>query len=249
MARSTPLTRNMPFSSIVYGWLPGVDAELAFPVDTGTVVSKSNGDILSNLKGALMLEGDVRNGEWGFYGDLDWVKFSNEDGRFRSIGGENVGGSATLDTSWGLKGGMVTLAGLYTFNNGPSGYTDLVFGGRYLWMKGNLKWNFTLTGNGGNVNIADEGHVSANGHYSDAIIGIRGRWSSGTTGWYVPYYADVGAGDSDLTSMLDLGVGYAFDWGDFAFDWRWVHYDEGDNSTLVQKVDLTGPSLSLTWHF
>jgi len=34
----------------IYGWLPGIDAQLGVPVDTGgTAVSKSNNDILDNL--------------------------------------------------------------------------------------------------------------------------------------------------------------------------------------------------------
>ena len=235
-------------SFTIYGWIPGIDAQLAVPVDTGTAVSKSNGDILNNLSGALMLSGDIRNGDWGFYGDVDWVNFSNEKGRFRSIGGENIGGTATLNTSWDFKGGLATLAGIYSLMHGPSGYTDLVFGGRYLWVKTNLDWDFSLNGNGGGVNIANSGHVASNTHSSNAIIGLRGRWQSGNTGWYVPYYLDVGAGDSDVTSIIDAGVGYAFDWADLAFDWRWVHYDQG-NDSMVQKFDLSGPSISLTWHF
>jgi hypothetical protein len=235
-------------SLTIYGWLPGIDAELAVPVDTGTAVSKSSSSILDNLSGALMFSGDIRKGDWGFYGDVDWVKFTNEDGRFRSIGGANIGGTATLNTSWDFKGGLATLAGLYSFYHGPNGYADFIFGGRYLWVKTNVKWDFTLTGNGGNVNIANSGHVSDNTHFSNGIIGLRGRWQSESSGWYVPYYADIGTGDSDVTSILDAGVGYAFGWGDLGFDWRWVHYDQGDNET-VRNVDLSGPSISLTWYF
>ncbi len=233
----------------IYGWLPGIEAQLGVPVDTGgTAVSKSNNNILDNLKGALMITGDFRSGEWGFFYDADWVKFENQKGRFRSLGGATVGGSATLDTEWNFKGGMVTLAGLYNLSHGPSGYADVVFGGRYLWTKTNVKWDFTLNGNGGNIGIADQGKVSNNSHLSNVIVGLRGRWQSTDSGWYIPYYADIGTGDSDLTSILEGGVGYAFDWGDLALDWRWVHYDQGGNE-LLDKIDLSGPSLSLTWHF
>jgi hypothetical protein len=233
-------------SFTIYGWLPGIDAELGVPVDTGTAVSKSNTDILDNLRGALMLSFDTHSGDWGFYADGDWVKFSNQDGKFRSIGGDHV--NASLDTRWDFKGGLITLAGLYTLMQSPSGYTDLVFGGRYFWVKTNVKWDFTLTGSGGNLDIANSGKVASNSHFSNAIIGLRGRWQNGRTGWYVPYYADIGTGDSDVTSTLQVGVGYAWDWGDLGLDWRWVHYDQGD-SEMVRKVDLSGPSLGLTWHF
>ena len=143
-------------SFTIYGWLPGVDAELGVPVDTGTAVSKSNTDILDNLRGALMLSFDTHNGDWGFYGDGDWVKFSNQEGTFRSIGGQHV--DAALNTRWDFKGGLITLAGLYTLTHSPSGYTDLVFGGRYFWVKTNVKWDFTLSGGGGNLDIANSGN-------------------------------------------------------------------------------------------
>jgi hypothetical protein len=32
--------------------------------------------------------------------------------------------------------------------------------------------------------------------------------------WYLPYYADIGTGDSDLTWQLFGGIGYMFNWGD-----------------------------------
>ena len=82
-----PWDGNWHSSLTIYGWLPGIDADIAVPVDTGTAVSKSSSDILDNLSGALMFSGDIRKGDWGFFGDVDWVKFTNQDGRFRSIGG------------------------------------------------------------------------------------------------------------------------------------------------------------------
>jgi hypothetical protein len=234
-------------SFTIYGWLPGADIDIGIPVDNGgTAVSKSDSNILDNLRGAVMLSFDMHSGDWGFYADADWVKFSNEDGKFRSIGGANA--NASLNTRWDLKAGFVTLAGLYTLTQSQSGYTDFLFGGRYLWTKTNVKWDFTLNGSGGNLDIANSGKVSSNSHVSNAIIGLRGRWQGGRTGWYVPYYADIGTGDSDVTSVVQVGVGYAWDWGDIGLDWRWAHYDQGDNERL-QTLDLSGPLLGLTWHF
>lgn len=41
----------------------------------------------------------------------------------------------------------------------------------------------------------------------DAIVGVRGSYRFGDTGrWRVPYYADVGAGDSDLTWQAMTGL-------------------------------------------
>jgi hypothetical protein len=235
-----------------YGWLPGVTAETRYQLpDNGPTVSqKSDGNILDHLSGAFMLDGTVRKGNWGFYGDVDWVKFTNEDGHFTTIGGDRIGANADLNTRWGIKGGMVNLSGLYTMAHGQQGYIDLLFGARYLWLKGNLSWNFSLAGNRGRVDIDDSGKLSNQTHVTDAVIGVRGRWSPfEDPRWFFPYYLDIGAGDSDNTYQIMAGVAYGFDWGDIALNYRDVEYKEGSSNTFVKKVELSGPALSITWHF
>jgi hypothetical protein len=235
-----------------YGWLPGISAQTRYqlPNGGGTVEQKSDNNIFDYLSGAFMLDGTVRKGNWGFYGDLDWVKFSNESGRFTDIGGQRIGANANLDTRWGTKGGMVTLAGLYTLAHGQQGFIDLLFGGRYLWIKGNLNWNFSLTGNAGRVNIEDSGHLNNQTHVTDAVIGVRGRWSPfAGSNWFFPYYLDIGAGDSDNTYQAMVGVAYGFHWGDIALNYRDVEYKESSSNKFLKKLELSGPALSVTWHF
>jgi len=229
-----------------YGWLPGVTAKMRFQTPAGDAQSDTDSNILSNLSGALMLSGDARKGDWGFYGDVDWVKFDHEDSRFRSVGGNFIGGDNSLNTDMDLKGGFVTLAGMYSLGHGQDGYADLIFGGRYLWLKGNLGWDFTFTGD--HFGLADSGHVSSQTHVSDALVGIRGRWIPGGGNWYIPYYLDLGDG-SALTSQAALGVGYAFGWGDLAFAWRYVMYQHSESNALLERLTLQGPSIGLTWHF
>jgi hypothetical protein len=235
-----------------YGWLPGISAKTRYqlPNNGGTVEQKTNNDIFDYLSGAFMVDGTVRKGDWGFYGDFDWVKFSDEKGRFTRIGGDRIGADANLDTRWGIKGGMVTLAGLYTMAHGQQGYIDLVFGMRYLWIKGNLDWNFNLTGNGGRPDIQNSGHLNNQTHVTDGIIGIRGRWSPfAGSNWFFPYYVDVGAGSSDNTYQAMIGVAYAFHWGDIALNYRDVEYKQGSSDKFLKQVELSGPALSVAWHF
>ncbi|MHA6203336.1 hypothetical protein ACXU4B_02810 [Dyella soli] len=247
-----PWDGNWHGSITPYGWLPGVTGETRYqlPNSGGEVTTKSDNNVLSNLSGAFMIEGDLRKGQWGMYADIDWVKFSNEDAHFTNIGGDRIGGSAKLDTRWGLKGGMVNFAGLYTLVHGPQGYMDLLFGVRYLWLKGNLSWNFNATGNGGRVDISNSGHLDNQTHVTDAVIGIRGYWAPfKDSHFFFPYYADVGTGDSDNTYQFNVGVAYAFDWGDIALNYRDVEYHEGSNDKFLKKVQLSGPSIAVTWRF
>ena len=235
-----------------YGWLPGVSLDTRIKVpDIGggsdTIQNRSEGNLLDNLSAALMVSGDVRFGDWGLYGDLAAVKFDNQDGRIRAFDGDHI--DSSLSTRWNIKGGVVTLAGLYTLAHGQSSYTDFVFGARYLWIKSNLKWDFNATGGGGILDIADSGKVSTNGHSSDAIIGLRGNWAFGDQrGWYIPYYFDVGTGNAEWTTSANLGIGYLYDWGNIAFVWRDLRYKQS-NDDFLRKFTLDGPSFNIGWQF
>lgn len=242
---------NWHYSLTPYGWLPGISAKLRYQIpNTGTVQNETKNNIFDYLSGAFMLEGDARIGDWGIYGDFDWVNFSGEKGRFSSIGGERIGGNASLNTDWDLKGGMFTLAGLYSLAHGHQGYIDLVFGARYLWIKSNLDWNFTATGNNGNLNIANDGHVSAQSHVTDAVVGVRGIWSPfDQSSWYFPYYFDIGGGSSNNTYQFKGGVAYGFSWGNIALLYREVQYHHTGGEDFLKKIRLSGPAISATWNF
>ena len=66
--------------------------------------------------------------------------------------------------------------------------------------------------------------------------------------WYVPYYLDVGTGDSDLTWQGMVGVGYSFDSVELTGVWRYLDYDLGDN-TPITSIDFNGPALGVTFRF
>jgi hypothetical protein len=235
----------------LYGWLPGISLDSRFQSPQGTVVeNRSDGDIFSKLSGAFMLEATVRHGRWGLYGDVDWVKFDDEKGRVGAIGGQRLGAATRLDTRWNAKGGLVTLAGSFTLGHNSQGYADVLLGARYLWLKGNIGWNFGVTGNGGRLDIADEGHLHRQTHVTDGIIGVRGRWTPfPSKAIFLPYYFDIGAGSSDRTQQYEGGIGYMFHWGDIALIYRDVEYHEHGAGAFLKDVRLSGPSLNLTWAF
>lgn len=234
-----------------YGWLPGISATMRYQLPGGGVAdTKTNNNVFDYLSGALMLEFEARKDDWGVYTDLDWVKFSGEKGRFRSIGGDRIGGDTTLDTRWGLKAGMFNLAALYSIDHGNWGYADVIFGARYLWVKGNLSWDFTATGNGGRLDIADNGKLHNQMHITDAIVGLKGAWTPfEDSHFFFPYYVDVGAGGSDITWQLRVGAAYGFDWGNIALLYRDVQYDASGNDKLIKRLELSGPAISVTWNF
>ena len=239
------------FSLTPYVWLPGISSSTRYEVPfTGTVQNTTNNDIFSYLSGAFMLEGTARKDHWGIYSDVDWVNFSNEEGRFNRIGGARIGGSLNLNTSWDMKGGMFNVAGFYSAAHGNIGFIDVLVGVRYLWLKGNVDWDFTLTGNAGRVNLADSGRLRGQTNLTDGIIGVRGIWTPfANRNVIFPYYVDVGSGGSDTTYQAKLGVGYLFHWGALALVYRDVEYHQSGGDNFLRKVRLSGPSLSATFLF
>ena len=69
----------------------------------------------------------------------------------------------------------------------------------------------------------------------DGIVGVKGRWHFGAEHrWFVPYYVDIGTGDSDFTWQAMAGIGYS-----------WAHWDvwrRGATSTTTWG--RAGPSPS-----
>ena len=64
----------------------------------------------------------------------------------------------------------------------------------------------------------------------------------------MPYYADVGAGDADLTWQAMVGVTYNWNWGGVSLVYRHLSYDM-DGDKLLQDVAVSGPALGLTFRF
>lgn len=65
----------------------------------------------------------------------------------------------------------------------------------------------------------------------DGILGVKGRLALNDR-WFLPFYADVGTGDTDLTWQAFGSVGYEFDWGEVSLTYRHLEYDRGATSSF-----------------
>ena len=64
----------------------------------------------------------------------------------------------------------------------------------------------------------------------------------------MPYYVDVGTGDSDLTWQGIVGIGYAFSWGEVIAAWRYLDYDF-KSGQKIESVNLNGPAIGVAFHW
>ncbi len=59
----------------------------------------------------------------------------------------------------------------------------------------------------------------------------------------MPYYLDVGTGESDLTWQIMGGIGYSYQWGDIVATWRYLDWNNKPDKAL-QGLNLNGPLCS-----
>jgi hypothetical protein len=84
-------------------------------------------------------------------------------------------------------------------------------------------------------------------HCNQGIVGVKGRYAFGDERrWYVPYYADIGTGESKLTWQVAGGLGYAWSWGGVFAMWRYLDYNFKSDKKL-QDINFNGPMLGATF--
>jgi hypothetical protein len=240
------------FQAIVYGYLPDIGGKTTFPEGRngagGVTVDASQ--ILDNLNFAFMGTFEARKGRWGLFTDLLYMDVSADKNGTRdvTVGGGNLPAAVSSNLGLSLKGTVWTLAGDYRAIATPEGNLDVLAGARLLDLKQSL--GFSFTGNVGPIYGPGQTFNSdVDVSYWDAIVGVKGRYAFGAQRqWFVPYYADVGTGDSDLTWQVFGGVGYQFSWGSVLAGWRYLDYDF-KSSSKVQSLNFNGPMIGVAFNW
>jgi len=236
---STGPTADWQFAAMIYGWLPSVSGDLKFgPGDSSGSVDVDASKILDALQMTFMGTFEARKGPWAGFTDVIYLDLAGDKSKSVSV---PEGSTRTLfDADLELTGWVWTLGGAYTVWRDRESHLDLLAGARLLALDTDLK----LTGGG-------PGHrnrkLSDSIDLWDGILGVKGRVALNEH-WFLPYYADVGTGDAELTWQAAAGVGYAFDWGDVSLMYRHLAYDQGGDK-LLQNIAFGGGMLGVTFRF
>jgi hypothetical protein len=231
----------------IYGWFPAIGGTTSFPSGaSGPSFDVSAGDVLDALKMTFMGQAEVRKGRWGAWTDIVYADLggSQSGSRDFTVGGRPVGTSANL--SLDMKSTVWTLAGIYNLTSTPENTTDLLFGARMLNLDQTLNWSLASS-------IPElptrSGEAKVEGTNWDAVVGLKGRYYLGADRkWFLPYYVDVGSGQSKLTWQINAGVGYAFDWGAVVATWRYLDYDFKSGDAL-QSMSMNGALIGVAFQF
>lgn len=246
LAQSAP--DDWKFRAIVYGYFPDIGGTTNFPERGGSSVTVDSSTIIGNLKFAFMGTFEATKGRWGLLADILYMDVSGSQSGTRdiSVGGHGLPASVTSNIELDLKGTVFELAGTYTAISDPGMKVDVLAGARLLDLDQTLKYQFS----------ADVGPITGPGRsgtsdvslsYWDAVVGAKGQFLFGDERrWFVPWYADVGAGQSKLTYQVIGGLGYAFSWGQVIGAWRYLDYEFKSGSD-VQSLDFNGPMIGVAF--
>jgi hypothetical protein len=239
------------WDATAYLWLPSLGGETSFPADGGgSSIDVSADAILDSLNFAFMGALAGHRGPWGIATDLLYLDLGSSKNGTRDfgIGQVDLPASVDADLRLDMTGWLWTLAGTYTLVQREAVSVEVLAGARMLDLEQTLRWQL----NGDISTLPLPGRSGSGGAEAtqwDAIVGMKGRASFGADGnWFVPYYLDVGTGDSDLTWQGMVGLGYRFDSVDAAAVWRYLDYDIGDD-TPIASIDFNGPALGVTFRF
>lgn len=239
------------FQAIIYGYLPSIGSTATFPRTGASDSATIDADkILENLKFAFMGTFDANKGRWGVTTDVLYVNVGDTKSETReiSIGGTRIPADASASVNLDVKGWIWTIAGTYEAVSDPQARLQVFAGARLLSVKENAGWQ--LSGNVGPIPLPGrQGSSEASLDNWDGVVGVRGRLAFGANRqWFVPYYFDVGTGDSDLTWQAIGGVGYAFKWGDLIAAWRYLDYNMKSGGK-IQDVNFNGPAIGVAFRW
>jgi hypothetical protein len=240
------------FTATIYGWVPEIDGTVNFPGDRGsTGIHVSMHDVLSNLKMTFQGTLDAHNGRWGLFTDIVYVDLGGIKSKERdfSIGDIGIPATATADVNLDIKALIWTVAGEYRVVSDPAWTVDVLGGARLLQMKPTL--GYSITGELGPIVLPGgrSGSKQVDDSVWDGIVGVKGRYTFGEDRrWYLPFYVDVGTGQSQLTWQIAGGIGYSYSWGSVFAMWRYLDYNFQSGKKL-DDTSMSGPMVGVAFRW
>jgi hypothetical protein len=101
------------------------------------------------------------------------------------------------------------------------------------------------------LHTTTESSDSSSGDAWNGIVGVRGKFHLPGK-WSVPYFFDVGTGDTDLIWQAFTAIAYKFDRVGLSLGYRHLEwqFDEGDaGGDLIDKLYISGPMVGIKYWF
>jgi hypothetical protein len=238
------------FAATIYGWFPDIGGHTEFANGAGSTIDVDVSSILDHLKMTAQGSFEFHKGRWGGFTDIVYLDVGDSNSRTRNleIGGVPIPATVTTAADFDLKSTFWTLAANYWVIDSDATTFGVMFGARLAHMNEELKWTFS--GNFGQVTPPPlTGSAGESVDQWDGIVGVQGRVRFGADHkWAMPYYFDIGAGDSDLTWQAEVALTYSFGWGDIGAAWRYLDYDLDSNGP-IKDLNFNGPAAGVTFRW
>ncbi len=180
------------FTGAAYLWAAGVEGTDA----AGDEIDVSFTDLLDDLDGGLMGILAAHKGRWTLIADIIYLSIHQETSSTANI----IGIPAKIDIDVKLESFVSTFGVAYRVFEDDMTSLDLLVGARYFYLDVDLDADVGA----GKIKDSDSGDVL------DGIIGAQVLIDLSDS-WYLSCYADVGAGDSQLTWQAWPVAGYRLD--------------------------------------
>lgn len=232
-AESDSAANAWKFKANLYVWGAAIEGETR----GGSEIDVPFSEIWDNLNFALMGGLEARKGKWAVLGDFVYLDAEgDESGTLEPF--DRLPISIPVDADVEVEGLVLNIVGARNLYDEDNASIEAVFGVRYLDL------DSTLTAKLGS---RDPVKFETDDTYLDGVIGLRGQVGLSDK-WYVPYYFDVGTGDSDFTWQGYAGVGYAFEHVNVVVAYRYLYWDFGSDEA-VKDLNFGGPLTGVQFVF
>lgn len=258
--RTAPPESKWEFEVIPYLWMAGLKGDVTIK-EIDASVDMSFSDIWDDLKFGGFTHIEAKKDRWGLFIDATYMKLETDVSGRRSFSGPL--GRRTLEVLADADVSMEQLAiefgGSYQLAKTPVGqdkggmmYLDLLAGGRYWYLSGDLDIGTVLDTNRNQIvrNISQSGSKE----WIDPFVGLRTRIQL-TKSLMLLLRGDIGGFSvgSQFTWNASGYLGYAVSemvslWAGYRF--LGVDYHDGSGSgKFVYDVTFQGPSVGIGFRF
>jgi len=172
----------------------------------------------------------ANRGKWGFWTDVIYMDLEDDPE-------DRLGPILTL-SNIELKAWIVTPHVTYRVAQTKQVSLDLLVGARMLYLKAELE-------------IDPLPKSSASDTAWNGIIGVKGKIDLDKN-WFLPFYFDVGTGETDLTWQAFAAIGYKFSKFDLIAGYRYLEFDFDDGDTFggaFNNLIVKGPIIGAKFSF
>ena len=238
------------FRALGYAYVPDIGGTVIFPAGDAADFEISAGDLIDNAHVAAMAAFEARKGRFGGFADLIYMDVGDSISDSPTIGAGSLPlpPGITADAKLDIEATVFTAGASFRALETELATLDVFAGARQLDAKATLHWSFSAPF-GPFVGPAQAGKASVSDDAWDGIAGAKGQINFGSERrWFVPFYADAGTGDSDLTWQAATGFGYRFGQVEVIGTWRYVRY-ESDADSRLEDLDLNGPAIGVSYRW